>query len=562
MRQFGEKINCYTVKYAKADNNWETVEEDIYPYGKLELPYDIKKDLNLWGVTNHAQAVKIARYMLASNELRREEYTLTLPIEHFALSKGQRVLLSNDVISIGIANGFIKSYNPATGIITIDELLGQLDPDKAYSIKIQTGSGVDTYQVSQPLYPSTQLQIVGDYPPTIAVRSYYAFGVSGIETFDCIIKSRQPQQSPNLSAKITLLPYAPDIFDAESKEIPPFLPNITTTDFDLSLVNNGQASIPEDIIEITVKDDGIVFFDFETPDRKDNGDLYNYGSSKTFGDGEVVGTLDFDDGPERSKGYVWCGSSSGGYIKVNPDTTFYGTFSISFWFKRVKTGNSNNLIFDFYDPIKKCYLSLILDRYISLRIQGIAYNSDYKTPEIGHLVIVKSLERSIIEIYLDGVLVYSQFYSSEFDDEGIISNYSEFDDEGIIGNIQTVDDDEGMASELILGKAHDKTLYVFSNPDQTHLNKEFQIARLRIFPHDIMPNDAFSLYKRDAYYANTPAIPRFLGAFETAPVTGFLYEIFLYIGPTSDDFIHNKYYTRTVSGWEYCEPESQSVPTN
>jgi hypothetical protein len=336
-RGYGEKIACYSIKYQSAAQNYTDIIEDVYPIGEMEAVGDLKQDLNIWGVNNHDQVFKIGRYLHAVNKLRREVYSMKIPIEHFALSKGQRVLVSHDVISVGITAGFIKSYDEDENTLIVDELLNTTDPLKTYGIQIGDDTGIVIIPCKVDMIGHT-ITLLSTPTIDITADMLYAFGETDKITTDCIIKSKTIDQSPQLSAKIELTAYAPDIFTADVEPVPEFDANITDTSFDIAMVALGEAATVGKIIGSSIKDDGVLFFDFElesryfddwrpTPTNTDR--LYNYGSCKESGDAIITGTLDYSVDADSGFSFVRSDAANNGCFKANADNALYGDFSSS-----------------------------------------------------------------------------------------------------------------------------------------------------------------------------------------------------------------------------------------
>lgn len=566
-RTFGEKIACYSVKYQNADQDYEDIVEDVYPIGEMEADGDLKQDFNIWGVDNHEQIFKIGRYLHAVNKLRRELYTITMPVEHFALSKGQRILLPHDVISIGTAAGNIKNYDSIENTITVDEILSATDPLKSYGVQITTDTGVVVVPCKVEITSSiiTLLEVPSI---TITAGMTYAFGETGKESLDCIIKNIVIEQSPQLNAKIELAAYAPAIFDADTTPVPDFDANITDTSFDISMIATGEAATVGKIIGSSIKDDGIVFFDFEEPSRyfddwrpvPTNTDrLYNYGSSKENGDAVITGTLAYEVDSNLGYSFVKC---DGGYFTTNADNALYGDFSLSFWLKGTVPSSKevimqildddNYLHFTIYFENEKLMVNL---QDIDREITGIDYN---KLPNASLICFDYNESESLIKVYQDGVLVSNIDWGEIYDDEGLFdSDVATYDDEGIFDSDSVTYDDEGIYEASLLGKSHTKSITFLRDEAGIYPCTTMSIARLRIFTDHIDSTGVWNLYFQDALYININAQSRYLGELKAAPKTGFMYEYFKYVGAETEDYLYGRYYQRTANGWRLLKPSAE-----
>lgn len=566
-RTFGEKIACYSIKYQNADQDYKDIVEDVYPIGEMEADGDLKQDCNIWGVDNHEQIFKIGRYLHAVNKLRRELYTITMPVEHFALSKGQRALLSHDVISIGTAVGNIKDYDSVENTITVDEVLSATDPLKSYGVQITTDTGVIVVPCKVEITSSiiTLLEVPNI---TITAGMTYAFGETGKESLDCIIKNIAIEQSPQLNAKIELVAYAPAIFDADTTPVPDFDANITDTTFDISMIATGEAATVGKIIGSSIKDDGIIFFDFEEPSRyfddwrpvPTNTDrLYNYGSSKENGDAVITGTLAYEIDSDLGYTFVKC---NGGYFTTNADNALYGDFSLSLWLKGTVPvskevimqilDDDNYLHFTIYFENEKMMVNL---QDIDREITGIDYN---KFTNASLICFDYNESESLIKIYQDGVLVSNIDWGEVYDDEGVFnSDAVTYDDEGVFDSDSVTYDDEGIYEASLLGKSHTKSITFLCDEAGTYPCTTMSIARLRIFTDHIDSTGVWNLYFQDALYININAQSRYMGELKAAPAAGFMYEYFKYVGDETEDYLYNRYYQRTANGWRLLKPSAE-----
>ena len=303
-----------------------------------------------------------------------------------ALSE-ERVLLQHDVPLVGLAGGFIKAVDVKNKTIQIDEVL-HVKTSTKYAVEVFKQDGgivflpvksIKTFKWLSPDEQSSELssedreeatelaetettaetekngeetiadtfEVEGDLSD-MSVGDIYAFGVSDKVVEDCLIEGKVINQSPSLSAELSLIPYcyAPEVFEAPNKPVPAYNPKTTLrSDYALAVVkerqrgetlNNGG----------TVQDDGGIYFDFGGYSVAGNR-LINRGSLKTMGDGVFSGVT-FEASDEVSdvgKNYVVASSVS--QIKVNVDMLLYKDSSINFWIRGIasKDTTANGFIF-------------------------------------------------------------------------------------------------------------------------------------------------------------------------------------------------------------------------
>lgn len=110
-KNFAETVDALDVTFNDEASDWEETTETILPYGETE--YEHASQIKLWGTTNYDQAVWIARYLMACNIQRSESYKLKIGIEHYSIPRGERVIIQQDVLSVGVCSGRIMSVDPA-----------------------------------------------------------------------------------------------------------------------------------------------------------------------------------------------------------------------------------------------------------------------------------------------------------------------------------------------------------------------------------------------------------------------------------------------------------------
>ena len=109
-KNFAETVDAIDATFNDEASDWEEITQTILPYGATE--YTNATQIKLWGTTNYDQAVWIARYLLACNIQRTESYKLKIGIEHYSIPRGERVIIQQDVLSVGVCSGRIISVDP------------------------------------------------------------------------------------------------------------------------------------------------------------------------------------------------------------------------------------------------------------------------------------------------------------------------------------------------------------------------------------------------------------------------------------------------------------------
>jgi hypothetical protein len=116
-KSFADVPHAFKVKYideSKWEESTQIVYDDEYNVdgtdGKIKAT--LIEELESRGVTKYDQAYRYGRYHLAVLQLRPEIYKLTIDAENLVATRGDVVLLSHDVLLVGMKSGRIKHIDP------------------------------------------------------------------------------------------------------------------------------------------------------------------------------------------------------------------------------------------------------------------------------------------------------------------------------------------------------------------------------------------------------------------------------------------------------------------
>lgn len=182
----------------------------------LDLPY----------TTNARAAVMRARRLLWQVELRPEIYYGTADFEHLVCTPGDRVKMAHPTMlwAVGSARVIARSVSGSTTTgVTLDAPL-TMDGAESYSMYFRLSGGNDT-TIPVDTVAGDQTVFTFTTPVTTAGGPRVGDLVTLGEPVDLIVRNIEPQE--NLSARISFLDYAPEIFDADGGAIPDWDPQIT-----------------------------------------------------------------------------------------------------------------------------------------------------------------------------------------------------------------------------------------------------------------------------------------------------------------------------------------------
>lgn len=257
--------HAFRINIADESLAFQANELIVYNYGYAKSAGNGKKaaelfeQLNLPGVTNADQAVRLARWHFAQIKLRPETYTLNVDFEQLVCTRGDLVKVTHDVPDWGTASGRIgpgiDDVITGTTLHLTEEVY--LDKDKTYDILIRTnnlsttiGSGSITKRlatVSTTGYTSTitltTALVSGD---GVLSDNLFMIGEITKEIQQCIVIAVEP--SNNYSARLTLVDYSPNIYTDDLSGLLVFNANMTTVNTPLIKNTITQSPIINSVI--------------------------------------------------------------------------------------------------------------------------------------------------------------------------------------------------------------------------------------------------------------------------------------------------------------------------
>lgn len=221
-RTYAPQPHAVKVKYIDPQLGWEVQETIVYDNDYDAVTATEFDELTSFACTNHEQAWRFGRYMIAQNKLRQETINLLVDFENLVCTRGDYVQITQDVMRVGGTPARVKSVSGIT-IVTDDSL--DISPSISYGYTYR--STVDGTITTSTLTPtaSNTFDVDGDVP---AVGDLIVIGEVGSIVFDCLVKSISPND--DMSANITLVEKADAIYDYESTTtLPDYDPQISET---------------------------------------------------------------------------------------------------------------------------------------------------------------------------------------------------------------------------------------------------------------------------------------------------------------------------------------------
>lgn len=251
---FDEQPQALRVRFINRDKGWNADERLVFADGVSEQTASHYETLELAGVTSSDQAWKQGRYHLATALLRPETYQFNTDIEHLVCTRGDLIRLTHDVPMFGLASARVSmlSYTEdgKVSALTLDAVVTQ-EAGKSYSLRCRTKSGDSRLLSVRTVVGDSavvELAVALGVESAPHVGDLAMFGESGQESVALIVKSIEPQG--DLSARLTCVDAAPEIYQADQGAIPPFRSNITLSGSaylppapDIAEVQSGEESL-------------------------------------------------------------------------------------------------------------------------------------------------------------------------------------------------------------------------------------------------------------------------------------------------------------------------------
>jgi len=244
----------WRISFPNENEDFRLDERRVFRDGFNDGNATLYETIELPGVTNPDQIYKLGRFRIAQAILQPERWSFKQDMEYLTYKRGDRVLVTHDVLLVGLAFGRVKSVtltgSPLVEVaeIEIDEQV-TMESGNNYGVSIRNINGQVSGQVNTVLGATRNLVFSSPIPgvgspavPAIAVGDVLGFGILGQETDDASIISIIPDS--DFRAQITAVPYREAIFNSDSEEIPAFETRLTALQ-----------SIPAPVIRNVISDE-------------------------------------------------------------------------------------------------------------------------------------------------------------------------------------------------------------------------------------------------------------------------------------------------------------------
>lgn len=206
------------IKYIDSGNDWLQAETVLYEDGFNFGNTDLFDEITAFGCTNHEQAWRFGRYMLAQHKLRQETMSLQVDFEYLVCTRGDYVQITQDVMKVGGYPARVRTR--VSNRVTIDDAIETLPISYGFLYRSSTGE-IKTNTLT--IVDARTFDLDGsDFPEP---GDLIIIGEVGFVAFNCIVKSITP--NADHTATLVLVEKADAIYEAEStSDFPDYDPQI------------------------------------------------------------------------------------------------------------------------------------------------------------------------------------------------------------------------------------------------------------------------------------------------------------------------------------------------
>jgi hypothetical protein len=221
----------FRVQFFNEKRGFQDDEMIVYNDGYGPSNAKLFETIQLPGVTNSDTVFKHGRFHLAQLKLRPEIYTINVDIEHLACTRGDLVRVTHDVPMWGLGTGRIRERISGTQLLLDEEMTMAANTPYTIRIRLEDGTNITRTVLAKPddgYYSTIDLANSVDAIQGKA-DNLFLFGELSSESVELLVLSIEPAE--NMTARIQMIDYAPDIYLSDIETIPDFDSQITLPPF-------------------------------------------------------------------------------------------------------------------------------------------------------------------------------------------------------------------------------------------------------------------------------------------------------------------------------------------
>ena len=229
-RSFDDTPHAMLVRFANRNKGWQRDERLVYRDGFSAANATNVQTVSPTGITSPAHAWQFARYHLAV-EAVQERWECDQGLENLLAQRGQRVTVQHERLGVGLGSFRVTAVerdgsNRVTAL-NIDADLRIANAAATYQVKIRNAADVDTLITLDSLAVGAVRRLpFGSATATdVVVGDLVSVGVRGaVQTQGLVTAVRR---RGGLTGGLTMIPWTPAVYTAESGGAPAFVSNLS-----------------------------------------------------------------------------------------------------------------------------------------------------------------------------------------------------------------------------------------------------------------------------------------------------------------------------------------------
>lgn len=231
-KAFTSRPHGFRIPFNNREQDYRQDELRVFIDGHSDATATIFETLEYPGVTRPSQIHRHARFDAVCAIHRPERWTWRQDMEHLVYRRGDVVLVTYDVLLVGLSQGRIKALvvdgSGDVTEMTVDTPL-VMEEFQTYGVSIRTldNIAVTAQLITDPGAPTTVVFAspipAADAP---AVGDLFGYGLIGLETDKALILDIDPIEG-GFDANVTATSYREIVYDIDDGVIPEFTTNLT-----------------------------------------------------------------------------------------------------------------------------------------------------------------------------------------------------------------------------------------------------------------------------------------------------------------------------------------------
>jgi len=220
-RSYIKMPHALKVKFVDPESDWNISEQLVY---NTEDGYNagnstIFESIDTFGCNTPSFAWRLGRYWLAQTRLRQEKINIEMDFENLVMLKGDLVDFQSQIMKVG---GYPVRIIRITGAtIYFDTPIDSPGGTPGFEVRTRAGTIISGQLTS---VAPNGLSVTVPNSSGMNVGDLFVFGIFTRTSIKCLVENIVP--SDDMKASVTLVEYAPAIFNADIGPIPPYDPQI------------------------------------------------------------------------------------------------------------------------------------------------------------------------------------------------------------------------------------------------------------------------------------------------------------------------------------------------